>query len=117
MVKPISPMFLRCRRNRSYRAACGDGLLSLRRLPDLVGRTDQCFQPVVPGFGAGDARQRRIKTFNKTEGSYRKFCNRCGGHIMTDHPGMKLVDVYAPLLQGFRISRRCISTTEANPFR
>jgi hypothetical protein len=42
-----------------------------------------------------------IKTFNKTEGSYRKFCNRCGGHIMTDHPGMKLVDVYAPLLQGF----------------
>ena len=25
----------------------------------------------------------------------------CGGHIMTDHPGMKLVDVYAPLLQGF----------------
>jgi len=42
-----------------------------------------------------------IKTFNKTEGSYRKFCNRCGGHIMTDHPGMKLIDVYAPLLQGF----------------
>lgn len=42
-----------------------------------------------------------IMTFNKTEGSYRKFCGRCGGHIMTDHPGMKLVDVYAPLLQGF----------------
>jgi hypothetical protein len=43
-----------------------------------------------------------IDTFNKTEGSYRKFCVHCGGHIMTEHPGMKLVDVYAPLLKGFR---------------
>lgn len=42
-----------------------------------------------------------IGTFNKTEHSYRKFCRRCGGHLMTEHPRMRLTDVYANLLQGF----------------
>ena len=42
-----------------------------------------------------------IGTFNKTENSYRKFCKICGGHLMTDHPGMKLVDVYASVIPGF----------------
>jgi hypothetical protein len=36
-----------------------------------------------------------IGTYNKTPNSYRKWCKSCGGHLMTDHPGMKLVDVYA----------------------
>ncbi len=35
-----------------------------------------------------------IGTFNKTENSYRKFCKICGGHLMADHPGLGLVDVY-----------------------
>jgi len=35
-----------------------------------------------------------IGTYNRTERSSRKFCTSCGGHVMTDHPGMKLVDVY-----------------------
>ena len=43
-----------------------------------------------------------IGTYHKTENSYRKFCKTCGGHLMTDHPGMKMVDVYAVLLQGFK---------------
>ena len=43
----------------------------------------------------------QVGTYNKTENSYRKFCTTCGGHVMSDHPGMKLVDVYANLLQGF----------------
>lgn len=42
-----------------------------------------------------------IGTFHKTENSYRKFCKVCGGHLMTEHPRMRLVDVYANLLQGF----------------
>ena len=42
-----------------------------------------------------------VGTFNKTENSYRKFCKACGGHLMTEHPGMKLVDVYVNVLQGF----------------
>jgi predicted GNAT family acetyltransferase len=42
-----------------------------------------------------------IGTFHKTENSYRKFCKRCGGHLMTEHPRMRLIDVYANLLQGY----------------
>jgi hypothetical protein len=36
-----------------------------------------------------------IGTYHKTDASHRKFCRLCGGHLMTDHPGFKLVDVYA----------------------
>ena len=42
-----------------------------------------------------------ICTFNKTEHTYRKFCRKCGGHLMADHPEMKLVDVYAAILKDF----------------
>lgn len=31
----------------------------------------------------------------KTETSHRQYCKRCGGHLMTDHPPLGLVDVYA----------------------
>lgn len=43
----------------------------------------------------------QLASFNKTENSSRKFCKKCGGHVMTDHPGFKLVDVYAPILRDF----------------
>jgi len=33
--------------------------------------------------------------FMKTPVSDRKFCTKCGGHLMTDHPPLGLVDVYA----------------------
>ena len=33
--------------------------------------------------------------FMKTENSSRQFCKRCGGHLMTEHPSLGLVDVYA----------------------
>ena len=37
----------------------------------------------------------QILTYNKTPKSSRKWCKTCGGHVMTDHPGFGLVDVYA----------------------
>jgi len=43
-----------------------------------------------------------IATFNKTPGSSRKWCTKCGGHLFTDHPAMGLVDVYAALLPTLR---------------
>ena len=43
----------------------------------------------------------RIGTYNKTAGSSRKYCKDCGGHLMTDHPGMGLVDVYAATIPSF----------------
>ena len=39
-----------------------------------------------------------IETFQKTPRSLRKWCRRCGGHLMTDHPQWGLVDVYAATL-------------------
>jgi hypothetical protein len=32
--------------------------------------------------------------------SDRRFCTRCGGHVMTDHPGLGLTDVYAAIIPG-----------------
>ena len=45
--------------------------------------------------------EENIGTYNKTENSYRKFCNTCGGHIMTDHPGLGMFDVYANIVPDF----------------
>lgn len=39
-----------------------------------------------------------VGEFHKTAQSHRKFCTRCGGHLMTDHPDMGLVDVYSAML-------------------
>ncbi len=39
-----------------------------------------------------------IETYHKTENSYRKWCKKCGGHLMSEHPGMGLTDVYAAIL-------------------
>ena len=36
--------------------------------------------------------------FKKTDASDRQYCTRCGGHLMTDHPGLGLTDVYAATL-------------------
>lgn len=33
--------------------------------------------------------------FKKTEASDRRFCTKCGGHIMTVHPTFGLIDVFA----------------------
>ena len=40
----------------------------------------------------------KIGTFNKTPRSSRKWCTKCGGHLFTDHPHWKLVDVYAAVI-------------------
>ncbi|NHX28306.1 GFA family protein, partial [Escherichia coli] len=39
-----------------------------------------------------------VGEYHKTENSNRKFCTRCGGHLMTDHPGMGLVDIFSAKL-------------------
>jgi hypothetical protein len=37
----------------------------------------------------------KIGTFAKTPMSERKFCKNCGGHLMTGHPTLGLIDVFA----------------------
>jgi hypothetical protein len=36
-----------------------------------------------------------VATYQKTKLSQRQSCNKCGGHLMTNHPPLGLVDVYA----------------------
>jgi hypothetical protein len=39
-----------------------------------------------------------IGTFNKTEFSARKYCTKCGGHLMNAHPSLGFTDVCAAVL-------------------
>ena len=39
-----------------------------------------------------------IATFEKTALSQRKYCTRCGGHLMTVHPPLGMIDVFAATL-------------------
>jgi len=39
-----------------------------------------------------------IGSYNKTPGSTRKWCIKCGGHLFTDHPPFGLVDIYAAVI-------------------
>ncbi len=39
--------------------------------------------------------EEHIAGFKKTQNSLRKWCKLCGGHILTEHPPMGLIDVYA----------------------
>jgi hypothetical protein len=39
-----------------------------------------------------------VATFQKTPLSQRQYCKKCGGHLMTNHPSLGLVDVYAATL-------------------
>ena len=44
----------------------------------------------------------QIGTFAKTPASERKWCMRCGGHLMSAHPAWNLVDVYAATIPSFK---------------
>lgn len=39
-----------------------------------------------------------IAAYNRTPRSTRKWCTKCGGHLMTEHPHWGLVDVFAATL-------------------
>lgn len=39
-----------------------------------------------------------VGEFQKTEKSIRKWCKRCGGHLMTEHPIWGVIDVYAAIM-------------------
>jgi hypothetical protein len=39
-----------------------------------------------------------VGMFQKTPVSQRQYCKKCGGHLMTTHPPLALVDVFAATL-------------------
>ena len=42
-----------------------------------------------------------IGAYTKTPHSHRKWCKTCGGHLLTEHPGLGLTDVYAAVIPDF----------------
>lgn len=48
--------------------------------------------------------QQHLGAYSKSPSSIRQWCKQCGGHLMTDHPGFGLVDVYAALLPDLTFS-------------
>ena len=91
---------------------CGAVEVSVSGPPQVMGycHCDDCrawSASPVNGFSIWSAEavtitkgEEHIGTYKKTENSHRKFCKECGGHIMTDHPGGGIVDVYASILPG-----------------
>lgn len=43
-----------------------------------------------------------VGTFAKTDLSHRQYCKSCGGHLMTEHPPLGLVDVYAATIPSLK---------------
>ncbi|MDP1751811.1 MAG: GFA family protein [Reyranella sp.] len=53
-----------------------------------------------PGAVRVTAGAEQVATFRKTAASERQYCVKCGGHLMTSHPGLGLVDVFAATIPG-----------------
>lgn len=45
-----------------------------------------------------------LASFQKTPRSLRQYCAKCGGHLMTTHPTLGLVDVFAATLPTLRFT-------------
>ncbi len=44
----------------------------------------------------------KLNSFAKNESSQRQFCSICGGHVMTVHPGLGLIDVFAATIPSLK---------------
>ena len=53
------------------------------------------WKPEAVRFTAGSE---HVATFQKTATSQRQHCRKCGGHLINNHPTLRLVDVYAATL-------------------
>jgi hypothetical protein len=42
-----------------------------------------------------------VGEYHKSDRSYRRWCTRCGGHLLSEHPRLGLIDVYAATIPGF----------------
>lgn len=42
-----------------------------------------------------------LGSYSKTPASVRRWCTRCGGHVLTEHPAWGLTDVYAAVIEDF----------------
>lgn len=43
----------------------------------------------------------QLGSYAKSPDSVRRWCRKCGGHVLTEHPGWGLIDVYAAIIEDF----------------
>lgn len=43
-----------------------------------------------------------VATYHKTDMSHRQYCTQCGGHLMTRHPSLAMIDVFAATIRGLK---------------
>jgi hypothetical protein len=98
--------------NRTYKGKCFCGAVELTAAgsPVVMGycHCESCRKwsgSPVSAFTLWKADAVKITTgadnigaYSKTPKSVRKWCKLCGGHLLTDHPGIGLIDVYAAIL-------------------
>ena len=53
-----------------------------------------------PESGAHQGRRRACRDVPEDQAQPRQYCSKCGGHLMTNHPPLGLVDVFAATLPG-----------------
>lgn len=101
---------------KAYQGSCFCGAVRIEAQgePEAMGycHCDSCrswsagpvnaFTLWQPGAVRVVAGAEHLASFSKTPFSERQYCIKCGGHLMTNHPPIGLLDVYAPTLPGLK---------------
>ena len=93
---------------------CGAVTLTVTGQPDVMGycHCDSCrqwsagpvnaftlWQPDKVEITQG---QDKLLSYNKTPNSTRKWCKECGGHVLSEHPGINMIDVFSATIPDFK---------------
>jgi len=103
---------------KSYQGACFCGAVQIEAQgePEAMGycHCDSCrswsagpvnaFTLWKPGAVRVVAGAEHLGSFSKTSFSERQYCTKCGGHLMTNHPPIGLLDVYAATLPALKFA-------------
>ncbi len=92
------------------RCFCGTVMLEVTGVPEAMGYCHcrscrswsggpvNAFSLWKPEAVRVTAGTEHVASFEKTQLSQRQYCAKCGGHLMTNHPTLGLVDVFAATL-------------------
>ena len=84
--EPVAMMVCHCTVCRAWSAAPVNGA-TLFKPEDVT---------IIKGAGS-------LRSFAQSEGHDRSWCEKCGGHVLTDHrKTYGIVDVYASVIENFR---------------
>ena len=98
---------MRIRSRGSVGRAGSNGLLPLPFVPILVGRPGQCLHACGSPAPYGSRRVPNMLPCSKRPNSVNaRYCRKCGGHLMANHPPLGLVDVFAATLPMLTVQPR-----------